>query len=122
VNDFDTAVKLLEEALFIRQNGERAPGGNENWRDWDLKAEWFLRSLLPEPDAAPTPEPDCPGFQWIGQSFATCDRCGKPAWEHESEMRLREGAKLAIGGAWDWELRPWKPGEAEAIKRRWGRA
>ena len=37
---------LLEEALFIRQNGERAPGGSENWRDWDLKAETLLRGLL----------------------------------------------------------------------------
>jgi hypothetical protein len=41
------AVKLLEEALFLRMNGERAPGGNETWHDWDNKAEVFLRSLLP---------------------------------------------------------------------------
>ena len=41
------AVALLEEALFLRANGEYAPGGNENWHDWDLKAETFLRSLLP---------------------------------------------------------------------------
>jgi histidine triad (HIT) family protein len=47
------AIVLLEEALFLRMNGERAPGGNENWRDWDDKAERFLRSLLPEPDVAP---------------------------------------------------------------------
>jgi hypothetical protein len=45
------AVALLEEALFLRQNGERAPGGNETWHDWDLRAERLLRSLLPEPDA-----------------------------------------------------------------------
>jgi hypothetical protein len=41
------AVRLLEEALFLRMNGERAPGGNETWHDWDLRAETFLRSLLP---------------------------------------------------------------------------
>lgn len=41
------AVKLLEEALFLRQNGEYPPGGRENWRDWDDKAERFLRGLLP---------------------------------------------------------------------------
>ena len=41
------AVQLLEEALFLRTNGEYAPGGNENWRDWDDKAERFLRGLLP---------------------------------------------------------------------------
>lgn len=41
------AVKLLEEALFLRMNGEYAPGGNENWHEWDDKAERFLRGLLP---------------------------------------------------------------------------
>jgi hypothetical protein len=46
------AVKLLEEALFLRMNGERAPGGNETWHDWEDRAERFLRSLLP-PEAAP---------------------------------------------------------------------
>ena len=24
----------------------------------------------------------CHVFQWIGQSFRSCDRCGRPAWEH----------------------------------------
>jgi hypothetical protein len=41
------AVMLLREALHLRMNGERAPGGNENWRDWDRKAERFLQGLLP---------------------------------------------------------------------------
>ena len=36
---------LLEEALHLRMNGERAPGGSETWREWDTKAEAFLRSL-----------------------------------------------------------------------------
>ena len=39
----ETAISLLEEALHLRQNGERAPGGNETWRDWDRRAEVFLR-------------------------------------------------------------------------------
>jgi hypothetical protein len=48
------AIALLEEALFLRVNGERPPGSPDaTWRDWDDKAERFLRSLLPEPDAAP---------------------------------------------------------------------
>ena len=41
------AVRLLEEAFFLRQNGEHAPGGNENWHDWERRTEVFLRSLLP---------------------------------------------------------------------------
>lgn len=40
-------IALLEEALHLRMNGEYAPGGNENWHDWDLRAEVFLRGLLP---------------------------------------------------------------------------
>jgi hypothetical protein len=44
------ALALLKEAFHICQNGERAPGGNENWRDWERKTETYLRSLLrPEP-------------------------------------------------------------------------
>lgn len=42
----DEAVRLLEEALHLRQNGERAPGGTETWRDWDRAAERFLRARL----------------------------------------------------------------------------
>ena len=30
-SDEDTAIRLLEEALHLRRNGERAPGGNETW-------------------------------------------------------------------------------------------
>jgi hypothetical protein len=41
----DNAVRLLEEALHLRMNGERAPGGNETWREWDRKAEEYLRDV-----------------------------------------------------------------------------
>jgi hypothetical protein len=41
----DAAVRLLEEAFHLRMNGERAPGGNETWRDWDRKCETFLRDI-----------------------------------------------------------------------------
>lgn len=44
---------LLEEALFLCQNGERAPGGRENWRDWGTKAELALRGLPATSQAAP---------------------------------------------------------------------
>jgi hypothetical protein len=39
----DPARALVEEALHLRQNGERAPGGSETWRDWERRAESFLR-------------------------------------------------------------------------------
>jgi hypothetical protein len=41
----DAAVRLLEEALHLRMNGERAPGGNETWRDWERRAEKALRDI-----------------------------------------------------------------------------
>jgi hypothetical protein len=41
------AVELLGEALFLRMNGDYAPGGTNNWHDWDSRAEVFLRGLLP---------------------------------------------------------------------------
>jgi hypothetical protein len=40
-----TAIRLLEEAFHLRMNGERAPGGNETWQDWDRRAETFLRDI-----------------------------------------------------------------------------
>ena len=42
------AVTLLEDALFLRMNGERPPGHSEaTWRKWEREAEVLLRSLLP---------------------------------------------------------------------------
>ena len=32
----------------------------------------------------------CQGFQWIGQSFEHCDRCGEPFWNHSHEDRLAD--------------------------------
>lgn len=50
------AIALLEDALFLRMNGERPPGHEEaTWRAWEPKAETFLRSLLP-----PDPEGEEP--------------------------------------------------------------
>ena len=55
-DDLGTAIRLLEEALHLRMNGERAPGGNENWREWERRAETFLRSQLTQAGA----NPHCP--------------------------------------------------------------
>lgn len=33
----------------------------------------------------------CPAFQWIGQSWASCDNCGKPFWEHTHETVSADG-------------------------------
>lgn len=41
----DAAVALIEYALHLRLYGERAPGGDETWREWDRRAEAFMRTL-----------------------------------------------------------------------------
>lgn len=38
------ATRLLEYALRLRQHGERAPGGDETWDEFDRVAEAFLRT------------------------------------------------------------------------------
>ena len=47
-DDLEAAVRLVEEALHLRVNGERAPGGTETWHAWERKAERFLRDRLAE--------------------------------------------------------------------------
>lgn len=45
--------KLVQQALFLRQYGERAPGAGpypaETWPDWERRAERYLR--MPEADS-----------------------------------------------------------------------
>lgn len=36
---------LVEYALHLRMNGERAPGGDETWRAWEGAAERYLRNV-----------------------------------------------------------------------------
>jgi hypothetical protein len=38
------ATSLIEYALHLRMHGENAPGGSENWPEFDRKAEDFLRT------------------------------------------------------------------------------
>lgn len=75
----------------------------------------YIRMDVPGPE----PEP-CKGFRWIGQSWATCDGCGRPAWEHDGMSVLAEGFSPFGTSEMAWEVRPWEPGQAEAIRRNWG--
>lgn len=34
---------------------------------------------------------ECRAFQWIGQSIATCDGCGKPIFEHDGDSHSHGG-------------------------------
>jgi len=33
----------------------------------------------------------CRAFQWIGQSIANCDGCGKPIFDHDGDSRSHGG-------------------------------
>jgi hypothetical protein len=66
----DEAVRLLEEALHLRMHGERAPGGNETWREWDRKTEAFLRSRH-----------DAPGYHGEGELADFDPRTGRSSWD-----------------------------------------
>ena len=56
----------------------------------------------------------CPGFHWIGQPITSCDRCGRPAWDHDYDMRSG-GTPFGelVPVAWSrgaiatWEARDW---------------
>lgn len=71
------------------------------------------QSSRPVPPAVPCPE----GFHWIGQSFASCDMCGLPAWEHAGRAALT--VPDSPFGDGEWVLEPWVPGEAERIRAKW---
>lgn len=64
-----------------------------------------------EPDA-----PECRGFHWIGQSWASCDNCGRPVWEHEGMWKLRTGMPTSFLGDDAWHVDPFLAGEAERLR------
>ena len=41
--DSQDLVKLVEDAMHLVMNGERAPGGDETWSEWYSRAEKTLR-------------------------------------------------------------------------------
>lgn len=72
---------------------------------------------LEDPETPVADEP-CEGFRYLGQPITSCDRCGRPAWEHAGEERLRKGA-LPFGADEDpFEIRPWPPSVLASWRRR----
>jgi hypothetical protein len=39
------AKQVIEYGLHLRMYGEKAPGGNETWEQWDNMAEAWLRGM-----------------------------------------------------------------------------
>ncbi len=60
----------------------------------------------------------CPeGFHWIGQPFTSCDQCGLPAWDHDGMADFVPTSPVDMAAK--PILRPWKPGEREAVRAKW---
>jgi hypothetical protein len=116
-NDGSWEYLVLAGADFSRATGPDNPETREAW--WSSLAVISVAAEVQPPEVqAEDSKPVCEGFQWVGQSFAICERCGQPAWEHAGEELPAEGAD-----PFDTRrtVRPWKPGEADAIRAKWSR-
>lgn len=60
----------------------------------------------------------CKGFQWIGQSFASCDGCGKPYWEHDYDAQIKRDRPHPFGDD-AIEYVPITPKQRAACKSLW---
>jgi hypothetical protein len=121
----DRAALLAEVERLVRKEirdcGYRQEDGCDfcNGVNTVLEKVRRLADEAQQPEEVPAPQPVvCQGFQWIGQSFATCDRCGQPAWDHAGEEVVAEWASAFLARR---TVRPWKPGQADAIRAKWSR-
>jgi hypothetical protein len=58
------------------------------------------------------------GFQWIGQTIASCDGCGRPAWEHEGIERYIFGKGDGPFSPVATKILPWT-GNMLRRRQRW---
>jgi hypothetical protein len=58
----------------------------------------------------------CEAFQWVGQSFASCDGCGRPYWEHSHIEQAGEGSGPF---APEWVRVPITAEDAYQVRRKW---
>jgi hypothetical protein len=79
-----TALHLLEEALHLHVNGERAPGGGETWSQWERRVEEFLRTERRRQFRASLRS------SWRGDPYCTGDHSGDDAAEATSAAREGE--------------------------------
>lgn len=92
-------------------------GAQQELGSRELNICYPVRVVELGPKVTPKPEP-CKGFQWVGQSFANCNECGEPFWEHTHDARLKPGA-----GPFDddgFEYVPIADAVKAAVKANWG--
>lgn len=66
-----------------------------------------------EPRRAPCPE----GYHFVGQPLTHCSECGLPPWYHAGMSTLEDNSDPFGSGG--FKLRPWTPGEREALRAKW---
>ncbi len=84
--------------------------------DDKLTVQALLAAVPVEPEKVEPVEKrqPCPdGFHWIGPSFAHCDQCGFPAWEHEGDHKPLS----PFGDA--FEVVPYTDEQKATMRRKW---
>ena len=115
----DAALALCDDA---EDHADEVIGVYEGFRPSPTVPARALRVALgvqPEPDELRAPEAAkaCEGFRWIGQSFASCDGCGQPYWEHTHDVQQRPDVGPFAHDA--QILVPITPEQADACRRKW---
>lgn len=114
----EEANHLVEQAGSFREQAGAAASPTSMIGLW-LRTADTLAAVLAVFEKAHTPADDeqepgsqrkqaCEGFEWCGQSFKFCDRCGVPFWEHTHEKR---SVGLVLISRED----------ADAVKEKWDR-
>ncbi|NUP15464.1 MAG: hypothetical protein HOZ81_05040 [Streptomyces sp.] len=106
--------RAREDAAWSDREAELARGWQDAAHELRRLADGEQQAEEAKPE--PTAPPVCEGFVWIGQSFATCDRCSQPAWDHTGEEVPVEGAAPFDNRR---TVRPWEPGQADRIRDKW---
>jgi hypothetical protein len=109
VNDLEARIQIaifqaLGGASMCWEHIERAGVFNAALAKWIgdglvgfLKSEGVVPLAPPSATDLRWDEPVCVGFQWIGQSFAHCEGCGRDIAEHIGLDWIRRGSSLLSG-------------------------
>jgi hypothetical protein len=87
----------------------------------------FATRYMTETTPLKSGDVSCRVFAWIGQSFESCENCGKPYWDHKYNAVYggsKSSVRIKIYQSWSkkWYWRPVTiitPESAEATKAKW---
>ena len=103
-----------EHEMWINWNPDEA-GCDSRVAQWyaDRYADALNKSYL-----AGTDKPKCRGFQWVGQSFANCNGCGQPYWEHDYDVHVKRDSGPFDDDWWDYV--PITDEQKARVRAKWG--